>query len=68
MSEAAAQYLECPCCGCEGAEADADGCFTDGQRLICGCTGQVSIDEDGDAWVSNGDGCEVHAQLRGGAD
>ena len=37
--------LECPCCGGDGAEADADGMFTDGQALICGCPGFVHIDD-----------------------
>ena len=48
-------YLECPCCGEEGAESDADGCFTDGQALICGCPGWVSVSEDEEPWINNGD-------------
>ena len=24
-------YLECPCCGEEGAASDGEGCFYDGQ-------------------------------------
>jgi hypothetical protein len=23
--------------------------------LMCGCPGWVSVDEDGDAWINNGD-------------
>jgi hypothetical protein len=42
-----ARYMECPCCGCEGAEADEHGEFYDGQPLICGCNGHVSVDPDG---------------------
>ena len=57
-------YLECPCCGDEGAES-LDGLFLDGQPLICGCPGQVSIDEDDGAWINNGDApclkCNVSA-------
>ncbi len=53
-------YLECPCCGDDGAVSDGEGCFFDGQALICGCPGLVSVDSDGDdPWVNNGDApCE----------
>lgn len=54
--------LECPCCGDDGAES-IEGEFTDGQALICGCPGWVSIEPDGEAWINNGDAvcqqCEV---------
>ena len=46
--------LECPCCGDDGAESPY-GLFYDGQELICGCPGWVSVDEDGDVWINNGD-------------
>lgn len=45
-------YLECPTCGYEGAQSDKDGYFFDGQPLICGCHGLVSVDEDGDTWIN----------------
>ena len=45
--------LECPRCGCDGAFADADGCFTDGQSLVCGCPGMVSVDSESDPWINN---------------
>jgi len=48
-------YLECPCCGDDGSESDSDGLFYDGQALICGCPGLVSVDEDGDYWINNFD-------------
>lgn len=50
-------YLECPCCGDNGAASDGEGCFYDGQALICGCPGWVSVDADGsdDPWINNGD-------------
>lgn len=48
-------YMECPCCGDDGAESDEDGFFFDGQGLICGCHGWVSADED-ETWI-NTDGC-----------
>ena len=50
-------YLECPCCGDDGAAADGEGWFFDGQPLICGCSGWVSVnaDEDDDPWINNGD-------------
>ena len=47
-------HLECPCCGDDGAIPDADGYFVDGQPLICGCSGWVSVGED-DVWINNGD-------------
>ena len=55
MTDELVRYIECPCCGCEGAEADADGMFTDGQPLICGCDGHVTCDRetDPDIWVSD---------------
>ena len=50
-------YLECPCCGDNGAASDGEGCFVDGQSLICGCPGWVSVDSDGDddPYINNGD-------------
>ena len=48
-------YLECPCCGDDGAVSDELGDFYDGQQLICGCAGWVSIDEDDGPWINNGD-------------
>lgn len=57
-------YLECPCCGCEGATSDAEGWFEDGQELECGCLGHVSADSDGD-WseayilINDDDPCPV---------
>ena len=50
-------YLECPCCGDNGAASDGEGCFVDGQALICGCPGWLSVDSDGDEdpWINNGD-------------
>jgi hypothetical protein len=48
-------YLECPCCGDAGAASDGEGCFYDGQQLICGCSGWVSVEENGEAWINNGD-------------
>ena len=48
-------YVECPCCGNDGAVSDGDRRFFDGQALICGCPGLVSVDEDGDVWINNGD-------------
>jgi hypothetical protein len=47
--------LECSCCGDDGAVADSDGLFFDGQDLICGCPGWVTVEEDGEAWINNGD-------------
>lgn len=48
-------YLECPCCGDDGAESDVDGYFHDEQALICGCSGHVCVEEDGNVWINNGD-------------
>jgi hypothetical protein len=65
MTTDAATYLECPCCGDDGAKSDSEGNFCDGQSLICGCPGLVSVDGDGEEepWINNGDEacakCEV---------
>lgn len=62
-------YLECPCCGDNGAASDGEGCFYDGQALICGCAGHVSVDADGseDPWINNGEGeCGPTAKCREG--
>ncbi len=48
-------YLECPCCGDDGAESDDGGEFYDGQPLICGCVGLVSVDSETDPWINTGD-------------
>jgi hypothetical protein len=49
-------YIECPCCGEEGAETDSNGEYFDGQLLICGCPGIVSVSEDDEEpWINNGD-------------
>ena len=45
-------YLECPCCGGEGAYPDKDGLYHDGQSVVCGCPGMVSIDEDDGPWIN----------------
>lgn len=45
-------FLECPCCGDDGAVSNDRGEFYDGQGLICGCNGSVSVDEDGEAWIN----------------
>ena len=52
--ETLAARLECPCCGDDGA-VSVTGEFTDGQSLVCGCNGWVSVDEDDGAWINNGD-------------
>lgn len=45
------EYLECPCCGDEGAESDANGYFLDGQKLICACNGNVCCDSETEPYV-----------------
>jgi hypothetical protein len=52
LDPTAYHYLECPCCGSEGAVSDQSGQFYDGQPLICPCAGLVAVDEDGDIYVS----------------
>jgi hypothetical protein len=49
--------LECPCCGDDGAYADSDGMFTDGQPLVCGCTGNVTCDMENESDINAYD-CE----------
>lgn len=51
----AKETLECPCCGDDGAYANAAGEFADGQALTCGCPGWVTVEEEGEAWINNGD-------------
>ena len=56
-------YLECPCCGDEGAES-ADGLFDDKQALLCGCPGHVVVDDDEDPplariWIDEDVDCPV---------
>jgi hypothetical protein len=51
----AQETLECPCCGDVGATANHDGTFDDGDGLECGCSGWVTVEEDGDVWINNGD-------------
>lgn len=53
--------LDCPCCGADvAARADDDGYFYDGQLLLCGCKGHVSMDaEDLDPFVSVSE-CDVN--------
>lgn len=43
--------MECPCCGNVGATANLRDEYIDGQGLECGCSGNVSVDEDG-AYIS----------------
>jgi hypothetical protein len=50
------KYLECPCCGDDGAEANGvDEWFYDGQPLLCGCLGHVSVCADEDPYISIND-------------
>ena len=43
--------IECPCCGDVGAESDSSGLYSDGQALVCGCPGQVSLDTETDPYI-----------------
>ncbi len=47
------RYLECPCCGDEGAFPML---YEDGQPTICGCGGHVSCGGEG-AWINVHDEC-----------
>jgi hypothetical protein len=55
--------LECPCCGDDGAYADPNGQFADGQPLVCGCDGHVTVDEDDGprVWVRDECDCRSNA-------
>jgi len=58
-------YLECPCCGDDGAESDEQGLFADGDSLICGCNGWVSVDRETDPYITLGDEpCPLYALCR----
>jgi hypothetical protein len=48
-------YLECPCCGGEGAEPDAEGMYADGQGTTCGCPGYVVVDSETPPYISGWD-------------
>lgn len=37
-------HLDCPCCGDVGALPDEMDWWVDGQDLVCGCNGHVSVD------------------------
>ena len=50
--EAYPSTLECPSCGDDGAESDDEGYFYDGQGLVCGCSGHVSVSEGEDPRIS----------------
>ena len=43
-----AMNLECPCCG----DVAAEGIVNDGDPLICGCNGQVSLDAESPPYIS----------------
>ena len=47
--------LKCPRCGDDGAIAGDDDWFIDGQVLVCGCPGWVTVEETGEAWINTGD-------------
>jgi hypothetical protein len=64
MSSDRLMWLECPCCGDVGAEADGEGLFTDGDSLVCGCAGSVSADEDDVSIVLSDDECGPEAKCK----
>ena len=53
--------LECECCGWTAAE----GLCEDGDDLLCGCAGHISLDSETGPCVSlDGEDCPPHAQCR----
>lgn len=57
--------LECHCCGDVGAVSDAHGLYADGQGLVCGCDGHVSLDAGTPAHVVAYEcPCGDHDELR----
>ena len=46
-----AACVECPCCGWLAAE----GLCEDGQPLLCGCAGQISLCAETEPWANIGD-------------
>lgn len=52
-------YLECPCCGEDGAVSDKDMMFQDGQNLICACDGFVVTDDEDDEPHIFIDNCQI---------
>lgn len=49
--EGSVSELECPCCGDVGAYSGAGGYYYDGQPLVCGCDGHVSVDSEEDPYI-----------------
>lgn len=52
--------LECPCCGDVGAR----GIVNDGDALLCGCPGQVSLDAETEPYINSGEDECVPCRLR----
>jgi hypothetical protein len=63
MSDTQRTTLECPCCGDDGAVSDEHGLFYDGQELVCGCNGFVSVEGEDDVGITiNDEPCPVTAK------
>ena len=56
-------FIECPCCGDDGAESNAEGYYYDGQPLICGCAGHVSCDSENEPDILIGE-CDCEEATR----
>ena len=58
----ASNELECPCCG----DTAAVGLVLDGQALLCGCAGIVSMDAESDPeiLIFDDDECPPSARCR----
>lgn len=63
-----APAIECPCCGDDTFEADAEGLFHDGQEPTCGCPAWISCDAGTEPFAAWDDSAECAACAARGRD
>lgn len=44
--------MECPCCGYDAAHGMKGELVSDGQELLCGCKGWISVDSESEPSVN----------------
>ena len=59
MSQQPDLTIECPCCGDDACYGQDGELVTDGQPLMCGCKGHMSVDSESEpeAWVDDACDC-----------
>lgn len=59
--------IECPCCGWAAAISDNENSIYDGQPLLCGCAGWMSVDtETLDVVIDETTECPPNARCKDG--